>query len=349
MKKFLFISFVALLVASCGLIVKMTKSKNERGQLVETPLSKSANAYFWEQFHAGNYDSVNAVISQLNLALGENPNDLVTTAHLGFAHVWALSERQALKNPDASITEHLLLSKRYFQEAYEMNPHDPRLLGFLADMTIAEGNVLGDKRTVVDGYFKGLKSIKMWPQFNKFSIGYLFSILDTTDKNFSQAIDWQYETISDCACEKVDKKGNYVEAINKIKNSKDREIARACWNSWIAPHNWEGFCLNFGDMLTKKGQIEEAKKIYNLARLSDDFDHWPHRNVLEKRIQDIEKNAHAFNKPLDERNLKLQSVMLFNSRNSCTACHQMSETDQKKYVDFKGLGSDYYFPKKKKF
>jgi len=28
---------------------------------------------------------------------------------------------------------------------------------------------------------------------------------------------------------------------------------RVCWNSWIAPHNFEGFFLNMGDMLVKSG------------------------------------------------------------------------------------------------
>lgn len=349
MKKLMILAIIAFCMVGCSVIVDLTDSKKSKGEFVETEISKGANDFFWQQFHQGNYDSIGSIISNLNLALAANPNDLVTTAHLGFVHVWALSERQRLTVPKADITEHLLLSRRYFEEANKMNPHDPRLLGFYADMTIAEGNVLGDESIVVDGYFKGLKSIKMWPQFNKFSIGYVFSILDTSDKNFDKAIQWQYETIEDCACEKVDRKSDYVSAINKIKENKDPKIARACWNSWIAPHNWEGFCLNFGDMLTKKGELEEAEKIYNLAKLSDNYEDWPFKEVLENRILDIPQNSLAFNQPLDEVNLKSQSVILFNSKYSCVSCHQMGKNDLLKYNEFEGLGKEFYFTKKEKF
>lgn len=343
MKKMITMCSAAILMAGCGVIVKLTDSKKAKGEYVETPISKEANAFFWDQFHQGNYDSIAAITAKLNLALAADPNDLVTTAHLGFLHVWALSERQRLQNPKADITEHLLLSKRYFEEAHKMNPNDPRLLGFLADMTIAEGNVLQDRQLVVDGYFKGLKSIRMWPQFNQFSIGYVFSVLDTTDANFDKAIEWQYRTIEDCACEKIERNGDYEAAVNKIKYFKDPKIARACWNSWIAPHNWEGFCLNFGDMLTKKGDVEEAKKIYNLARLSDTFEDWPHKEVLEERLRNMKQNTVAFNEPVDELNLPTQSVVLFNSQYSCVSCHQMGKQDQVNYSDFKGLGKQFYF------
>lgn len=349
MIKIYVITIIALFITSCGIIVNLTDSKKNNGTIVDSQISKEVNDYFWEQLHQGNYDSIPQIIAKLNLALANNPNDLITTAHLGFVHIWALSERQRLNEPKGDIIEHLYLSRRYFEEANKMNPHDPRFLGFLADLTIAEGNVLADKRTVVDGYFKGLKSIKMWPQFNQFAVGYILSTLDTTDANFHKAIEWQYQTIDDCACEKVDRKSDYVSAINKIKNNKDPKIARACWNSWIAPHNWEGFCLNFGDMLTKKGDLTEAKKIYNLARLSENFEEWPHKDFLEKRILEMDKNAIAFNQAIDELNIKSQSLVLFNSKNSCVSCHQMGSKDQIKYKNFKGLGSNNYFMKKKQF
>ncbi|MFK7923105.1 MAG: tetratricopeptide repeat protein [Bacteroidia bacterium] len=331
MKKLLVLTILASLLYGCQLIVKMTDSKKSKGEFVSTEIAQSSNQYFWDHFHQGNYDSIPKIINRLNLALSDNPKDVVSTAHLGFVHVWALSERQRLEEPRADITEHAFLSRRYFAEAYKMNPHDPRILGFLADLTLAEGNISEDQQTVVDGYFKGLKSIRQWPQFNKFSIGYIFSILDTTDKNFAKALEWQYETLDDCACQKIDRQGDYVAAIRKIKNNKDPKIARACWNSWIAPHNWEGFCLNFGDMLTKKGTLAEAKKIYQLARLSDTYASWPYKSVLEARIEKLASNYPQFNQPLDELNLNQQKVVLFNSRYSCVSCHQMSSQDLQRY------------------
>jgi len=77
-----------------------------------------------------------------------------------------------------------------------MNPNDPRILGFLADLMLAEGHQFNNQKEQTAGYFKGLKSISQWPQFNKFTLGYVFSNIDSSDKNFKKAINWQYEPLT---------------------------------------------------------------------------------------------------------------------------------------------------------
>lgn len=335
-----------LFLTACGIVVRLTESKSLKGQVVESPASIEANDYFWSQLHNGNYDSIPEVIEKLNVALSENPNDAIAISHLGFAHVWALAERQRIKKASPLISEHIYLAKRYFEEANKLNPNDPRVAGFLADLNIVEGTYLKDKQQIVKGYFQGLKAIKMWPQFNQFTLGYVLSTLDTVDVNFQKAIDWQYKTIADCACEKVKKGGDYEGAVKKIKTAKDQKILRACWNSWMVPHNWEGFCINFGDMVTKSGDLEEAVRIYELAKLSDNFHEWPFKELLEQRILNISTNYKKFNEPIEENRLNEQSVVLFNSKNSCIICHQMSEGDRMGFVKPSELNYKYYFQKK---
>lgn len=335
----------ALMISLCGCgIIATTFTADKKHEFVETDLSKSANKYFWDNYHLGNYDSIPKIIEKLSIALQANPKDIVSTTHLGFVHIWALSERQRLSTANPAITEHIFLSHKYFQESNLMNPHDLRVLGFLADLKLAEGSSLGNKKQVTQGYFLGLKSIKEWPQFNKFTLGYFFSALDARNKNFQKGLQWQYSTIDDCACEKNTKK-NLVGAVQKIKNNKDPKISRACWNSWIAPHNWEGFCLNWGDMLTKNGETEEAVKIYALAKESDTYSDWMYKDVLENRILDVNRNKIDFNKKVDEINLHSQNVIMFNSKFSCMSCHQMSKSEFEKF-GHKELGTNYYTSKK---
>lgn len=338
------IVFVLLIsLCSCGFIAT-TFTENKNYEFVETEVSKTANKYFWDNYHLGNYDSIPRIIEKLSIALQANPKDIVSTSHLGFVHIWALSERQRLTKPNPSITEHVFLSHKYFQESNLMNPHDSRVLGFLADLKLAEGTTLENKKEVTQGYFLGLKSIKKWQQFNKFTLGYFFSRLDTTNNNFQKGLKWQYSTIDDCACEKNTKK-DLNAAVQKIKKNKDPKINRACWNTWIAPHNWEGFCLNWGDMLTKNGEIEEAKKIYLLAKESDSYNEWMYKDVLEKRILEVNTNKIEFNKKIDEINLHNQKVILYNSKISCMSCHQMSKKEYEKFGP-KVLGINYYTSKK---
>ena len=346
MKKSIAVLLLISTLFSCG-YVATTFTAKKKYSLAQSDFSKQANKYFWDNYHQGNYDSIPQITNMLNVALQENPNDIITTTHLGFLHVWALSERQRLETPKADITEQITLSRKYFDEANAMNKHDLRVLGFLADLTLAEGSTLNNKKQTTKGYFLGLKSIRKWPQFNKFTVGYFFSSLNKQDKNFKKGINWQYETIDDCACEKGTKNTDYKLAIDKIRNSKDPVINRACWNTWIAPHNWEGFCMNWGDMLIKSGEISEGIKIYELAKESNAYNQWPFKADLELRITNAKKNEVDFNNPINEQNLKTQNVIMFNSKMACTGCHQMSKSEFETY-GYKELDKQYYFTKNNK-
>ncbi len=346
MKKTLLISVILTLIYSCSFLATTFTPKKTMSEK-QTALSLAADKYFWDNYHQGNYDSIPKMVNLLNAVLQEDPNDLKATAHLGFVHIWALSERQRQEHLQPDIIEHATLSKRYFKEAYAMNPHDPRILGFLGDLTLIEGKIFNNNKQQAVGYLMGLKAIRQWPRFNKFTLGYVFSSLDRSDKNFQKGLKWQYETIDDCACETNTKNTNYESAVNKVKNSKDKKIIRACWNSWIAPHNWEGFCLNWGDMLVKNGETEEAIKIYNLAKKSDSYKEWPFSKDLENRIKNVNQNRENFNKPIENQLLNKQNVIMFNSAISCMGCHQMSK---KEFTEFghQNLAKEYYFTKSTK-
>jgi hypothetical protein len=93
---------------------------------------------------------------------------------------------------------------------------------------------------------------------------------------------------------------------------------RACWNSWIAPHNFEGFMLNHGDMLVKSGDWETGQKVYALARLSRDYSQWPYRPLLEDRIGRARENVAVFNSP--DRGGR--TGLMIRSAFACMACHQ---------------------------
>jgi len=94
---------------------------------------------------------------------------------------------------------------------------------------------------------------------------------------------------------------------------------RVCWNSWIAPHNFEGFFLNFGDMLVKAGQPDLAVPMYRNAQHAREYAAWPYKAVLEARIRDAAKNVAAFRRTepgTDAATLMVRSTF------ACMGCHQ---------------------------
>jgi tetratricopeptide (TPR) repeat protein len=330
----LLLLFVAI---GCSVTVKtINKSKNAYTTKKHSGLSSYANQYFWKNFHEGNYTKIDSILYYLSAAYNENPNDLETVTHLGFTHMWALSERQKLDVIPPTIIDHGTLALKYYGESYKLNPNDPRILGFLADAKMTVADISDDKKLMIDGYFNGKKSINQWKEFNYFTIGYFLSQLHQDTWQFKKALEWQWKTLDECYCEKFDRKSPSIEKyLPLVDTENDLKRKRACWNSWIAPHNVEGFYLNMGDMLVKSGDWEKAMQIYTLAKQVPQYKNWPFKDVLEKRIESAKENILKFRLPIDNsKTHQVDDVILINSSISCVSCHKMSNEDLTTYKNF---------------
>jgi len=282
--------------------------------------ARAANDRFWQTLHGGRYDDLPPLLDELTAAYLENPNDAQTAAHIGFAHVWRVSESARLSHRPATVTDDIVLSHKYFSEAVRLAPKDARVLGFLGSMELAEGAVHGDEKLKRRGYFTSIDAKDAWPEFNLFTMGYSLSRLPYTDGKYQDAVAYQWQTLDLCAEEPVDRK---TAAFSRYMSKETQQgTKRVCWNSWIAPHNFEGFFLNMGDMLVKQGDPETARRVYADAKLSKTYESWPYRDVLEERIAQAADNVALFRKPLVDA--EPRRTMMVNTVFSCMACHQAS-------------------------
>lgn len=336
---------VLLLLTFLGFIAAKTDNPSERMNSAE-----SADRSMWNNFHLGNYDSIPSVLKQLNEAYNNNPSDIRITAHLGFVHLWAFCER-GRKNADSSIFLHIYESNRFFKKAIKLNSHDPRLYGFQASVEICEGALDNNLFKIEKGYVKSLLAIRRWKAFNKSALSFIESQRDSNSFMFRQGIKYQWEVLNGCSCKKLTKKKIMAspqkvlgDLIEELKATNDPLTKRACWNSWIAPHNLEGFFLNFGDMLVKHGDLEEAKEIYKAAKLSPSYKAWVYAPVLEERLKNLEHNEKAFNQPLKLLYKKKEKQIFINSKISCTGCHQMSP-DEFERMGYDPPSDEIYFLK----
>lgn len=282
-----------------------------------TEVAKRANDRFWDVLHGGRYEELPAVIEALTAAYLQDPRDAATAAHIAFSHVWFASERSRLDRVPATITEHLALARRYFAEASRLAPADERFKGFLASMELSEGKIHGDEKLLRRGYFNLMKSVDGWPEFNLFTAGYVLSGLPYNDPMYAEAVEYQWRNMDVCVGEKFDRRAG--DATKYLKLETTTGPKRACWNSWIAPHNFEGFFLNLGDMLVKQGDADTARRVYAYAKLSKTYGQWPYRSVLEERIVQAQENIALFRNPKPGERTR---TMMAQSAFSCMGCHQ---------------------------
>jgi uncharacterized protein YceK len=307
-----------LMLAGCARVAEWTAPK-KHASTTRTDAALSADQLFWSTLHGAAYEQIPRALEAETAAYLANPTDAVSAAHVGWLHIWRVSERARLDAIPATITDDAVLSRRYFEEAVALNPADARYLGFLAAATLAEGNIHQDERLTRRGYFMMLDAIKAWPEFNLFTAGYVMSTQPANSERFKQALEWQWQNLDACVGEKVDRK---IAAYAKYMTLETREgRKRVCWNSPIAPHNLEGFFLNMGDMLVKAGDWQTARLIYGDAKLSPVYPQWPYRETLDARIRDARENVAAFNAPVaatyrGDRRLMVSTAF------ACMACHQ---------------------------
>jgi hypothetical protein len=307
-----------LALTSCGYVAEHTAPKKQAAAS-RTPLALSADELFWSTLHGADYAHIASALEAQTAAYLSAPNDAVSSAHVGWLHIWRLSERQRLSSLPATITDDATLSRKYFEEAVALVPKDARYLGFLASATLAEGNIHHDEAETRRGYFLMLDAIKAYPEFNLFTAGYTMSGLPADSDGYKKALEWQWQNLDACVGEQVDRTS--AAYAKYMPQATDKGTKRVCWNTWIAPHNFEGFFLNMGDMQVKSGDWQTGRKLYENAKLSSTYAQWPFREELEQRIRDAEQNVVAFNAKPDAENYK---PLMASSSFSCVGCHQQS-------------------------
>lgn len=275
-----------------------------------------ADSLFWRVFHGGAYDRLPQALEAVTAAYLADPRDATTASHAGWLHIWRSSEASRLDAKPATITDDIRLARKYFEESVALDPHDARKVGFLGGATVAEGTIDHNEKLIRQGYYTMRDGIRSWPEFNLFTAGYVLSQLPADSPRFQEGLEYQWQTLDICAGEKIDRKNPDYSRYMALEIREGPK--RACWNSWIAPHNFEGFMLNHGDMLVKSGDWETGQKVYALARLSRDYSQWPYRPLLEDRIGRARENVAVFNSP--DRGGR--TGLMIRSAFACMACHQ---------------------------
>jgi hypothetical protein len=312
----LLLTLPLLLGLGCG-SVAVWAAPDKKAQPETSAAARAANQAFWEAFHAGHYQAIPEVLDKLEAVYLANPRDPETTAHIGFAHTWRLAESARQERLSPTITDDIVVGHKYFAEAVRLEPRDVRYQGFLASLELAEGSVHGDEKLTRRGYYDLLAASDAWPEFNLFTAGYALGRLPYTDAKFADAVEYQWRTLDLCANEKVDRHDLDYGRFMALETTQGKQ--RVCWNSWIAPHNFEGFFLNMGDMLVKQGDVAAARRVYAQARHSRTYDAWAFKDLLDERIRDAEANVNVFRNPARG---EPRRTPMATSAFACGACHQ---------------------------
>ncbi len=294
----------------------------------ETPLARSAQQTFWEGFHAGRYAELPESLRLLTAAYLETPNDPELARLLGLAHLWNVSERERVQTPDPRVTDSAILSERYLQEAYRLEPKDGRLPGFIGVLRLALGSINDDPKLTTDGYLTIQDGVSAYPEFNLFVLSVGLSQLPAGSERFNESVEAMWHNFEVCANVTVSRDDTALArlpALNQTfldraaRNQLSDGVRRACTNTQIAPYNLEGFFMHWGDVLVKQGRTAAARTIYGLAKMTPTYQSWPYRAILEDHVANLEARAVAYKNPDPTQQPEL---VVASSAMACVVCHQ---------------------------
>jgi hypothetical protein len=279
--------------------------------------------FFWNSFHAGRYEDIPDMLDRLGAAVDDHPDDADLTRYTALSHAWRLGENARLGTVTPEIVESATLVVDLFARAVEQDPTDPRAVAFLGVFQFVLGDLFRNVPLLAEGRATLERAADAWLEFSYFPAGYVRTPLPADSAEFQLALERQWLTLDACVNRIVDRTA--LDLRQDLWKETVHGRKRACWNSWIAPHNDEGFFLNLGDTLVKSGQPDVARRAYKSAQLMDSYERWPFRHVLEDRIANAEANVTNFNQDISEDGKRL----MFNSTYACMACHQASEGESR--------------------
>jgi hypothetical protein len=182
---------------------------------------------------------------------------------------------------------------------------------------VGAGRAMGNDGLVQQGIGILNQAVAAWPEFNLFCLGLAYDQLPAFHPDYGKAVDAALDNVDACLGEHVDRD---VPDISKYLGQATTEgPKRACWNTWLAPHNAEGFYLWVGDLLVKQGKVAAAKVMYaNVPRIAE-YAQWPYRHLLDDRMRsDLDAKA-ALYQDADPKNDPPFGGEEENRR--CVVCH----------------------------
>lgn len=309
---------VALTLVSAGCrSLALATAPEKKPEVSRSQSALRAKAAFETALLDGNYEAIGPVTEALTAAYLSAPRDPRLALYIAHAHFWRAAERVREPIRRATITDDLLVARVYFNEARRLAPDDTRILGWLGGVTLALGKIHDDERLVREGYFTLEDGVSSYPEFNHFSKGYALSQLPRSHPRFEEALEAMWLSVEVCQNGFDREHPGYSRGFRASLPAETGK-RRVCYNGPTAPHNFEGFFLQNGDMLVKAGDPARAKVMYANARLVPSYAHWAYRETLEERIRTAEERAQAF----AATDPKVWPEMMVNSRAACTGCHQ---------------------------
>jgi hypothetical protein len=243
------------------------------------------------------YAGLDDVIAGYAAANQAEPDDVLTLALLGSAHLWRVAE--AGRDPATAqmvAQTHAPQVARYLGEAHERAPQQTFVAGLLGLSLWDAGTQTGDTGAQQQGAALVDQIAEVHPELGLFLRILAYQNLPRDDARFAVAVDSAWQWLDSCVGEPVDRTDpDLAPYFTPDRIAGWTGERRFCWETERVPNAAKGSFLVIGDVLVKQGEVAAGRVMYENATRVPGYDAWPHRDAIESRLaENLEERAAAY-------------------------------------------------------
>jgi hypothetical protein len=311
--KAMFCAFSSFVVAGCGADSSPTPSTSKPSTTKPSGSTESATGSAYDALTAGAQDKVTEVIANMDDAVAKDPSDGHAMFYSAIMRFWQLGEEIDLPtNALDELTEAKTMIAN-FRTAQAALPDDDRAPAFGGLAKVVIGNIISDADMRSEGMSDIDHGIQIFPSYSYFLRALASAESPAESDDFASVLPSMQAVLDTCNSKK-DSTGGYDYDKGPLPSD-----LRVCNDEGIVPHVWEGFLINYGDLLLKAGKgADQARAMYHAATRAPRFDKWPFASALQDRIDQADSRAalYADGDPSNDPKIWMQDGHI------CTGCHQ---------------------------
>jgi hypothetical protein len=252
-------------------LVRLQNFKHyEASLIVSLRPSKPAaagEAAFWDTVWA-DAPREDEALALLEKAVRKQRKDGRSHFLLGMMHLYGLQDSDPFA-PTADELVKIATAQEHLDAAVDLLPTDPRIAGFRAGLTYANGVAQGDEALRMLGHDRIETAVAADVLFNSFDY---FAIASAFDDVRGDDPFWQ---------------SRFVDLADVVlKDNLDCPTTRpeTCGNVGMAPHNVEGTFFLLGDIYATGGRPADAEAWWNAAKALGESIGYAHLDLADERI-----------------------------------------------------------------
>jgi hypothetical protein len=305
----IFSAFSCMLVAACGAdSSSSTGSGSESGSPADDAVLRA-----YEALTAGDRDKATRVIADLDDAVAKDPSYGRATFYSAIMRFWRFGDQIALPSTANDVLAEATTMIDRFRKAQALLPDDDRAPAFGGLAKVIIGNISSDAAMRSEGMSDIDHGIEIFPSYSHF-LRALASAESPPSSDDFKAVMPEMQAVVDTCGIRPNAAGDYAYLEGPLPSA-----LRVCNDDGIVPHVWEGFLINYGDLLLKAGKgADAARAAYEGAKLAPRFAQWPFASALQDRIDHVGDRA-ALYADADAAN---DPALWMQAGHICTGCHQ---------------------------